>query len=159
MFENDEQGVESRGTAWILLCLTVLFVFRVVAQMIQFWHPYPVLPSFEAWQSGAVPYSLLLSVQVVIVGCCLRIIWRLFKGCVVPETKMGKIWLSIGGMYFLVMCIRLILGFTVAPDHFWFGAKLPTMFHFVLAAFLLVYGRFHVTGVPPSTSIQKREHV
>ena len=129
MPKNNKQGVKSRGTAWILLCLTILFVIRLVAQLIQSWHPYPVLPSFEAWQSGDVPYSLLLSVQVVIVGCCLRIVWRLFKIHVVPKTKIGKIWLSLGEMYFLVMGIRLIVGFTMAPDHFWFGAKFPTMFH------------------------------
>lgn len=130
-----------------------------MAQLIQSWHPLTVLPSFEAWQSGAVPYSLLLGVQVVIVGCCLRIVWRLFKGQARPETKIGRIWLSLAGMYFLVMGIRLIVGFAVAPDHFWFGATLPTMFHFVLAAFVLVYGRFHITGDRPSISIQKREHV
>ena len=159
MSKNNKQGGESHGTAWILLCLTILFVIRVMAQLIQSWHPYPVLPSFDAWQSGTVPYSLLLGVQVVIVGCCLRIVWRLFKGRVVAETKIGNIWLSLGGMYVLVMGIRLILGFTMVPDHFWFGAKLPTMFHFVLAAFVLVYGRFHVIADQSSMSIQKSEHV
>ena len=134
-------------------------MIRVVAQLIQLWHPYPVLSSFDAWQSGAVPYSLLLGVQVVIVGCCLRIVWRLFKGRVVPETKIGKIWLSLGGMYFLVMGIRFIVGFTVAPDHFWFGTELPTMFHFLLAVFVLVHGWFHVIADQTPMSIQNSEHV
>jgi hypothetical protein len=40
--------------------------------------------------------------------------------------------------------MRLLIGLTVAPDHYWFSARLPTLFHLVLACFILIYGRFHL---------------
>lgn len=61
-----------------------------------------------------------------------------------PSAKLGKVLYVIGGIYLGLMCLRLIIGLTVLPDHFWFGAILPTLFHLVLASFILVYGRFHV---------------
>ena len=141
--------------AWILLCLTSLFMVRVAGQLVQALHPVGVLPAFEAWQSGALPYPVLLGSQMVILGCCLRVVWRLFKRLMVPAQKTGKILLFLGGLYFLVMSIRVVVGLTVAPDHFWFGAKLPTIFHFVLSAFLLVYGWFHASVTRPAVPVQE----
>ena len=54
--------------------------------------------------------------------------------------------LVIGWFYFGLMGIRLIVGLTIAPDHYWFSARLPTVFHMVLASFILVYGRFHLAA-------------
>ncbi len=56
--------------------LTVLFGFRVVAQLVQAWHPLRFLPPFEAWHSGALPYGWLVGTQVVIMAMCLRIVWK-----------------------------------------------------------------------------------
>lgn len=38
------------------------------------------------------------------------------------------------------MAIRLVVGLTIAPAHVWFGATVPTLFHLVLAAFVLACG-------------------
>ncbi len=141
------------GNAWILLILTGLFVFRVVAQLTQAWHPVAFLPSFKIWQSGALPYPILLMFQIGILAVCLRIVWRMFQGVVVAVPKKGRILLYLGGLYLTAMGIRLIIGLTVAPGHFWFGAILPTIFHLVLSAFMLVYGRFHVLGANPSIPV------
>ena len=149
---NGLRGNNVRGYAWILLGLTSLFVTRVIAQLIQTWHPVAFLPSFEVWQSGALPYPLLLVSQIIITGCCLRVVWRMFKCAVVPLRKKGRIMFVLGGLYGLVMSIRLVIGLMVAPNHFWFGATLPTVFHFVLAAFLLVYARFHLSGLETTIS-------
>jgi hypothetical protein len=159
MSENWLRESEVRRFAWILLVLTGLFVFRVVAQLIQVWHPVAFLPSFETWQSGAFPYPLLLGFQVTIVGLCLRVVWRMFRGAMLLVQKKGKILLYLGGLYIGVMGIRLVVGLTVAPDHFWFGARLPTLFHFVLAAFLLAYGRFHVSVANPSNPVHQEATV
>ena len=149
--------VDSRGKsqryALTLLVLTVLFTFRVVAQLLQVFYPVAVLPSFEVWQSGALPYPILLMFQVAILWVCLQIVWRMFKGVVVAVPKKCRILLCLGGLYLVVMGIRLMIGLTVAPDHFWFGAVLPTLFHFVLATFMLVYGWYHVSGAYPSKRI------
>ena len=134
-------------------------MLRVVAQLIQVWHPVAVLPSFEVWQSGALPYPILLMCQVAILWVCLRIVWRMFKGVVVAVPKKGRILLYLGGVYLVVMGIRFLIGLTVAPDHFWFGAVLPTIFHFVLAIFILVYGWYHLSGDSPSNRIPHEANV
>jgi hypothetical protein len=148
-----DSRVKSQRYAWTLFGLTILFTFRVVAQLLQVFHPVAVLPSFETWQSGALPYPMLLMFQVAILWVCLRIVWRMFNGMVVAVPKKGQILLYLGGLYLAVMAIRLMLGLTVAPDHFWFGAVLPTLFHFVLAIFMLVYGWYHASAAYPSKLI------
>lgn len=64
-------------------------------------------------------------------------------GTVVPSGKKGQLLLIVGWIYFIVMGLRLLIGITMAPDHFWFGAIVPTVFHLALACFLLVSGSFH----------------
>lgn len=135
-----------RGYVVVLTVLLLLFCLRVIAQMLQAWSLTPFFPPFEAWESGAVPYPLLVVSQVVIIAVCTRVIWRLHTGVAVPSLKTGKVLLVIGGIYWGLMCSRLIIGLTVATDHFWFSARLPTVFHFVLAGFVLVYGWFHYTA-------------
>jgi hypothetical protein len=143
------EGTAQNSVRWYALALfmlTGLFMCRVLAQLIQVWHPVAVLPSFETWQSGALPYPILLMCQVAILWVCLRIVWLMFNKVVVAVPKKGRILLYLGGLYLVVMSIRLMIGLTVAPDHFWFGAVLPTLFHFVLAIFMLVYGLYHTLG-------------
>ncbi|HNP30103.1 MAG TPA: hypothetical protein PKK23_13735 [Nitrospirales bacterium] len=138
-----------------LFMLTGLFMFRVVAQLIQVWHPLGVLPSFETWQSGALSYPILLMCQISILWACLRIVWRMFKGTVVAVPKKGQIFLYLGGLYLAVMAIRLTIGLTVASEHFWFGPVLPTIFHIVLATFMLVYGWYHASAAYPSKILHR----
>jgi len=135
-----------RAYAQILTALLLLFCFRVAAQLIQAWSPVDVLPPFDAWASGAVPYWLLCVSQAIVILICAGAIRRLSVGEVVPSAKIGRVLLLVGGIYFGLMSVRLIVGLTIAPDHFWFGARLPTLFHLVLAGFILVYGRFHIAA-------------
>jgi hypothetical protein len=51
--------------------------------------------------------------------------------------------LVLGGLYFATMLVRLVLGLTVLSTSRWFSSVLPTMFHLVLASYLLLYGHFH----------------
>lgn len=129
--------------ATVLTGLLLLFCFRVGAQLVQAWSPVDFLPPFKSWESGAVPYWLLCVSQAIIIFICARVIWRLYCRKTVPSVRLGNVLLVIGGLYWGLMCIRLIIGLTVAPDDFWFGATLPTLFHLVLATFVLVCGRFH----------------
>jgi len=133
----------ARKNALALFFLTALFAFRVVAQLVQVWHPISFLPPFDVWHSGALPYRWLVGTQVVIMAICLRIVWKLFNNTIIPSLRKGHLLLVFGFIYFLGMCIRLFLGTTVASEHNWFGAILPTVFHLVLGAFVILYGRFH----------------
>ena len=127
----------------LLTVLLALFCIRVLAQLIQAWYPVPFLPPFEAWASGALPYWLLVMAQVLIIVGCSRVIWRMHQGLTIPSSTRGTVLLILGSIYLGLMGVRLIIGLTVATDHFWFRAWLPTVFHFVLAGFVLVYGWFH----------------
>ena len=115
----------------------------MAAQLIQAFSPVTVLPPFEIWQSGALPYPVLVLFQLIILAACSRVVWSFLSWTVVPSGKKGRLLLIVGWIYFHVMGLRLLIGITVAPDHFWFGAIVPTLFHLALACFLLVSGSFH----------------
>ena len=124
----------SHPYGWLLLGLLLLFFLRVAAQPNS---PVTSLPPFETWQSGAVPYPLLVSLQLIILVACGRVVWSFLSGPVVPSGKNGRLLLVLGWVYFVAMGIRLLIGLTVAPNHFWFGAIVPTLFHLVLASSVL----------------------
>ena len=132
-----------RPYVWGLCLLAILFAFRVMAQLLQAWFPVSYLPAFDSWHSDTVPYGWLLGTQVLILVWCLRIVWNMFEHRVILSRKKGSLLLIVGLLYFGVMSIRFVLGLTVASDHEWFGATLPTMFHLVLASFVILYGRVH----------------
>ena len=143
--EGSRRGGTSNTRQYVLslLILSGLFAFRVIAQFIQFVYPVSFLPAYEAWHSGALPYGILVIAQGIILAVCLRIVWVAYKGTLVASRQKGSILVGLGIVYLLSMCARLIVGLTIGSDHYWFGAILPTIFHIVLASFMIVYGRFH----------------
>ena len=126
-----------------LAVLLALFCFRVVAQAVQKFSPVDFLPPFDAWYSGALAYEVLVSFQIVIIAVCLRIMVSFFKGNVLPKRSSGILCLAAAGLYFSVMVYRLVAGLTFSADHYWFSARIPTVFHLVLASFGLLLGHFH----------------
>jgi hypothetical protein len=125
---------------WVLLAL---FVVRVVAQPLALVISAPFLPPFESWHSGVLPYPGLVIAQFLIIAWLARTAWRLSRGQVVPNHRLGIWMLIFGGIYFAVMLMRLVLGLTVLSTNRWFSSIVPTIFHLVLASYLLVYGHFH----------------
>ena len=132
----------------LLTLLTTLFAFRVVAQLIQFVNPVDFLPPYSIWHSGILPYKWLLGTQIVILGMCFRIVWGIKNGTILSRKPKGKILFILGMGYLLSMGLRLCIGLTIAPNHYWFGATLPAVFHLVLASFVIVYARFHFLAAP-----------
>ncbi|MGR8946702.1 MAG: sterol desaturase family protein [Gammaproteobacteria bacterium] len=126
-----------------LTVLLGIFIFRVAAQLIQAIYPVHFLPAFDSWQSGALPYPVLVVSQIAVIGVCVRAILRIRLGTVTRSERAAKIYFLLGGIYLLVMLARLVAGFTFAVEHPWLGAHLPTFFHLVLATFLIVIGLFH----------------
>jgi len=111
-----------------------------------------VLPPFEAWHSGAIPYSLLLASQLLILAASGWMAWRFSIGAVEPRRPIGLAAIAVGGLYFLGMVARLVLGATVLSDVRWFASPVPTVFHLVLAGYLLLVGRFHYVHGEPALS-------
>jgi hypothetical protein len=144
---------QSKSYGYVLLVLLLIFCARVLAQLIQALFPVGFLPPFEAWQSGAVPYPVLILFQILIIIVCIRVVWGVLSGTTVHSAKKGRLLRVLGWVYLIVMSVRLVVGLTLAPEHFWFGAKLPTVFHLVLASFLLVCGSFH--SARPATLVPR----
>ena len=128
----------------ILSILLALFCFRVLAQLLQRYLELPFLPPFDAWQSGAVPYSALLVSQILIIVFYAWILRRIATNRIQPSRRQGWTFFIIGLIYFSVMVARLFIGVTGISEHHWFHSYLPTLFHFVLSGYLIVMGYFHL---------------
>ncbi|QPJ62875.1 MAG: hypothetical protein G3M70_13715 [Candidatus Nitronauta litoralis] len=126
---------------WILFGL---FCFRVSAQLLQNFYPVSFLPPFDDWHSGALPYGILVGFQIVIIVLCLLAIQDVSNPIPKPDREKGKYLLTIGCFYFVIMVVRLAGGYTFASSIHWFNVRIPTIFHLVLASFILLYGHFHL---------------
>ena len=97
--------------------------------------------------SGLLPYSILLPIQVAILLIQARISWDLWRGSGFftqryPRFGVRLGWFSYG--YFAVMVIRYLITMVLFPERRWLGSgTIPIVFHWVLAAFLLTWSRFH----------------
>jgi hypothetical protein len=131
-----------RPTTLILGALSALFAARVAVQAIQYVHDFDVLPAFERWQSGALPYWVLFVLQVAIVTSQIVILRGVADGCRLLWPSQRRAFRRLALIYLNVMIFRLIAGLTFADGNRWLDAKLPTIFHLVLASFLLVWTRY-----------------
>jgi hypothetical protein len=119
---------------WILLAL---FTLRVVGQLLVVAGVAPFLPPMDEWQSGLLPYSVLLSSQVAILVVLATV-------CVQFTRRKGYFfrrepWLAtplwiVGWIYAIGMVMRYAL---LRRD------VIPVAFHIVLASFLLVIAHHH----------------
>ncbi|MEM8926380.1 MAG: hypothetical protein AAGD35_22980 [Actinomycetota bacterium] len=121
-----------------LSTLAALFVARVVAQLVQSVTTVDALPPFDAWQSGALPYPALLASQVAIVGAQALVIRAIAERRFSLAPGRRALLAALGAVYLVFMVFRLIAGLTFLDGDGWFDAFLPSVFHIVLAAFVLV---------------------
>lgn len=130
--------------AWVL---TALFAFRVAAQPLSLiWDR---LPPFGAWHSSTLPYAWLVCFQILILLAMIGIAFRFSLGRVRASRFLGTALLSFGGLYISVMLARLVLGATWMRGHAWFDRPLPTIFHLVLAWFVIAVGWYHLKSSKP----------
>ena len=100
----------------------------------------------QAWQSGALPYPVLLASQVLLAVWMAYAAAGVATGRTRPDRAVGRRFAAAAAVYAAVMVPRLVLGLTVARGHWWLDAPLPTVFHLVLMTFLAVYGHYHLRG-------------
>ena len=141
---DDNQYLAQRYAPWLWV---ILFIFscRVIAQFSLTIMDVPFLQPFEAWYSGAVPYTQLLVSQLLIIVVMGLVAWRFHRAQVVAKRKIGIVLLILGVLYFTVMVIRLLVGFADLSEAIWFHRPIPSFFHLVLATFVLLVGHFHFT--------------
>lgn len=127
-----------------LVLLLALFLFRVIAQFLQYLFNLSSLPPFESWDSGTLPYGILLAVQLAVVFALSKSIYKVSTHKITPNSKTGYILIASGAIYFTFMLLRLVAGLTILHDIKWFSYPIPSFFHLVLAAFLILFGYFHL---------------
>ena len=132
--------------ALLLAVLGCAFLARVLGQVIVALFAPDWLPPMREWYSGLMPYSILLPVQMSILVLQSFISWHLWRGSgffarPYPRFGIGLCWFSY--VYFAVMVARYVVTMTLFPERRWWGGTIPIFFHWVLAAYLFVWGRFH----------------
>jgi len=121
----------------LLWLLTALFAARVAGQAIQLWFPQPFLPPFGAFQGSSLPYSVLLSTQLLILGAMIWSSWKLQAGELRPTSSTRALVAALGALYMLGSLARIAIGLSWFEAPSWFRAWLPAAFHIVLAGFVL----------------------
>lgn len=124
--------------------LLLLFVLRVVGQVLVAFLEVGFLPPMEAWYSGLMPYEYLLPSQLLIIGVMAKICidFTRERGYFYePKRWLGGELLWFGGIYLAAMIARAIFLW----DH-----PIPIVFHWVLAAFVLTVALSHRRRLSPS---------
>ena len=125
-----------------LASLLVLFVLRVLGQLVQQIRDVSFLPSLEAWQGSSLPYPALLTSQVIIVFLMLYFTLMVRRNRFPPLTWIYVSCFYLGGAYFGVMAFRFVAGLTFLSENSWFSKVLPAFFHVVLASYILLFGHY-----------------
>ena len=133
---------DGRRCAPWLAALLALFCLRVAAQLLQAAFDLPFLPPFEAWHSGVLPYSVLLVVQLALIAAMLWLLRRVRRDAISISRAWALALLAVGWTYFFFMAFRLIGGLTFLQGVPWFTAWLPSVFHLVLASYVVIAGRY-----------------
>ena len=103
--------------------------------------------SADACQSECRPGGpLSADCQLLIVALYAWMARGIGSGRTRPDSRLARLLLGLGGIYFVGMATRLVLGRTLLRGSGWFDAPIPSCFHLVLAAFLLVAGHFHASA-------------
>ena len=148
-----------RGYAAALWVLLSLFVLRVVGQALVAFLDVKILPPMEEWYSGLLPYPWLLPSQFLIILLYSKVCIDFTRGngfSVVPRRSFGLGFLAFGSVYFGVMVARYVIRMSLYPHERWTGGSIPTFFHWVLAAYLLVFGTYHWVRVRESQDYAHR---
>jgi len=139
----------SRTYAIWLFVLMVLFCFRVAGQMLVAFAGVTFLPPMEEWYSGLLPYRYLLPAQFLIILLFAKICLDLFRGrgfFALTRNRLGALLKAFGIIYLAVMVIRYVLRMSLYPPERWTGGSIPIFFHWVLAAYVLVFASFNRPG-------------
>ncbi len=139
-------SLKPRKLAPILWVLLFLFILRAVGQMLVAFGDITWLPPMEEWYSGLIPYPQLLISQILIIILLTKVCLD-FTRCrgvfVSPKRVYGRGVLYFGYVYLIAMILRYAIRMSLYPEERWFGGTIPIVFHWVLATFVILFGRYH----------------
>ena len=136
-------------TAAVLTVLSLLFLGRVIGQVIVVVAQPSWLPPMEQWYSGVLAYRWLLLTQLLIIGGMAALIIGLLAGAswaTGPYPALGAILVVVAYVYAGAMAVRYVVRMARRPDQRWLGGCIPIVFHVVLATWLWVIGGFWLGG-------------
>ncbi|TDJ71798.1 MAG: hypothetical protein E2O38_06765 [Proteobacteria bacterium] len=131
----------------LLAAFTLLFILRVCGQILVVVVDIDFLPPFEQWYSGLLPYSVLLPIQILIIGAMLKIVLDFAKRSgffITPKPRAAVFIKWFSYVYFFSMGVRYVITMTLYPELRWFTDTIPIWFHMVLAAFLYTFSHYHL---------------
>ena len=120
----------------LLIVLLLLFVARVLGQLVVvLWHP-RWLPPMKDWYSGLIAYPALLPAQIAIIVLMVFMI----RQEIFPNRPLAIAITAFASVYALSMVIRFVILRKRHPEYRWYeGGMIPILFHWVLAGFLFTY--------------------
>jgi len=131
----------ARAYAVVMAVLLVLFIGRVLGQVLVATIAPSWLPPMARWYSGLMPYRYLLPTQIVFIV----LMTAMTIGVARQSAPFGTISAGAGGwivwasyVYALGMVVRSVRYALATPTQR--GVLIPIVFHFVLASFLFTYG-------------------
>ena len=152
---NQPKGSEQQPASAIpyralLAALLVAFCLRIVAQGVVTVLPaVPLLPATSQWQGGTLPYGVLLAVQIGVAACMTLAL--LTVGSLGVRPVVSRMLRVLGWSSVLVLSARLVIGALGLVEHPWFDGALPTAFHFVVTAFVLIFAYAIASPADPRT--------
>jgi len=142
-----ESALVSRRHLVVLAVLQLLFLARVIAQLVQSRWSVDWLPGFDEFQSGALSYRALGITQIAILGIQSWVVFGVARGRRILNGVAMRVLGTIGIVYFVAMVARLVAGATVASGHSWIDNPIPSLFHLVLASFLGTWVHYSRTRI------------
>ena len=139
---------DSSRLSFYLWLFTLLLLGRVLGQLVVATTAPRWLPPMEQWQSGLLPYPVLLASQAVVLTLMVWISLDFSRGAgfwVEPRPRLGLAALWWSYLYFTAMVVRYIIRMVRRPDQRWLGGTIPIIFHSIVAAFQWTFGTFHVS--------------
>ncbi len=137
--------MQQRTYALVLGGLACAFFLRVVGQLVVvIWAP-PFLPPMAHWQSGLLPYPVLLTSQMLILLLQFKVSRDLWHGIGffnVRRPRVGKALCWFSYVYFTAMIVRYVITMMLFPERRWFTGTIPIFLHMVLAVYLYLLGRY-----------------
>ncbi len=137
-----------RRYAIILACLATAFLSRVVGQLLVAVLHVDFLPPMAEWYSGVIPYPILLPIQIVILivqGVISRSIWLRTGYFAIRRPRAGRQLCRFSYLYAAAMLVRYAVTMYIYPERRWLSGTIPIFFHWVLAAYLFILGRYQLS--------------
>lgn len=132
--------------ATVMALLLVLFLGRVIGQIVAATVAPRWLLPMARWYSGLMPYRYLLPAQIVLLVVITSVTVAVARGSDPLGTpSRASVWL-LGASYVYAagMTVRLVRYLRAPPERR--GVLIPIIFHYGLAAFVFVYG--HALALP-----------